>query len=81
MWKNTFGWKLPHILQFHIIFFKVKAYKQYERDRRPVDQLCDEDKFMLQVRKSSHSVYLYKCRDWNVKVQRLQHFQVVCKEA
>lgn len=27
----------------------MKAYKQYEKERRPLDRLSDEDRFMLQV--------------------------------
>ncbi|WAQ94526.1 FMNL3-like protein [Mya arenaria] len=29
----------------------IKAFKMYERDRKPVDMLSDEDKFMLQLTK------------------------------
>lgn len=27
----------------------MKAYREYERDRKPIDALTDEDKFLLQV--------------------------------
>jgi len=27
----------------------VKAFKVYEKDKKPVDLLSDEDKFMMQV--------------------------------
>ncbi|XP_052770325.1 formin-like protein isoform X2 [Mya arenaria] len=30
---------------------EIKAFKMYERDRKPVDMLSDEDKFMLQLTK------------------------------
>ncbi|XP_048756129.2 formin-like protein isoform X3 [Ostrea edulis] len=30
---------------------EVKAYKQYEKERRPLDRLSDEDRFMLQLSK------------------------------
>ncbi|XP_061186189.1 formin-like protein isoform X5 [Saccostrea echinata] len=30
---------------------EMKAYKQYEKDRRPLDRLSDEDRFMLQLSK------------------------------
>jgi len=28
---------------------EVKAYKEYEKDRKPIDQLADEDRFMMSV--------------------------------
>lgn len=32
------------------IQFQAKSYKMYEREKKPVDNLTDEDKFMMQVR-------------------------------
>ena len=34
------------------ILLQMKAYKQYEKERRPLDRLSDEDRFMLQVCKT-----------------------------
>ena len=55
-----FGYSLTHqvvsILIKSISFvlcLQIKAFRLYERDRRPVEQLGDEDKFMLQVGPSS----------------------------
>lgn len=35
--------------QLFIPLLQMKAYKQYEKERRPLDRLSDEDRFMLQV--------------------------------
>jgi len=32
-----------------MLLFQLKVFKQYERDRKPVDLLSDEDKFIMQV--------------------------------
>lgn len=30
---------------------QIKAYREYERERKPVNQLTEEDQFMLQLSK------------------------------
>lgn len=46
----------------------MKAYKQYEKERRPLDRLSDEDRFMLQVCTKKLYTVMSTKRSWNLSM-------------
>lgn len=46
----------------------MKAYKQYEKERRPLDRLSDEDRFMLQVCTKKLYTVMSTNRSWNLSM-------------
>lgn len=37
---------------------ELKAFKEYEKEKKPLDQLADEDRFMMNVCRSVHDEHL-----------------------
>lgn len=35
----------------HFLPYQIKAYREYERDRKPINQMTEEDQFMLNLSK------------------------------